>query len=298
MVAGGCYLSTSCFRGVPLAEAVARASQLADGRVELSAPHPHIGLVELEEMLNTWRRNGILLTMHNYFPPPSEDFVLNIASACTGTRERCERMLDGILTLAGASGSPVYGVHAGYLFQGRSPTSGQMFEFSRGRSSYTDAMARATASISDWAPLFASQGIRLLVENLFPFPDDDHSLCCTPDQIAQFLSAVPASVGLLLDLGHFNISATLMAFNREAGLEELLTAFGHRLFQVHLSHNDGLHDEHLVVEEGGWQLDAVARLKAIPLHDEEERLFSLEARNSPVSEIEKSLQSVNRVLSA
>ena len=277
---------------------MARASELAQGRVELSAPHPHIELSRLQGMLAGWRQDGIRLTMHNYFPPPEEDFVLNTAASCARTREQCEQLLDGVRALAGASQSPVYGIHAGYLSDVQAPAASQKFEFGGDRVGYEEAETRAVAFMSERALQFERQRIRLLVENLFPFPDDDHSLCCAPDQIARFLSQVPESVGLLLDLGHLNIAATLMGFDRDDGLDQLLARFGHRLFQVHLSHNDGTRDEHLAVMDGNWQLDALTRVQATDLGEGQERLFCLEARNSSVADIEASLRAVNGVLGA
>ena len=57
---------------------------------------------------------------------------------------------------------------------------------------------------------FMEKGVTLLIENLFPGRSRKTSLNCSLVEIREFMSNVPESVGLLLDLGHLNISSTIM----------------------------------------------------------------------------------------
>ena len=51
-------------------------------------------------------------------------------------------------------------------------------------------------------------------------------------QIDDLMHSLP-KVGLLLDLGHMNISSRLMGFDRKI-LDEYLTKYGDRLLEVHI----------------------------------------------------------------
>ena len=83
-----------------------------------------------------------------------------------------------------------------------------------------------------------------MIENLFPSVARNSSLFCNYSQIKELIDQVPKSVGLLLDLGHMNISSNIMSFDRNKFLEKYLSNFGERLHEVHVSENAGLKDEH------------------------------------------------------
>ena len=72
------------------------------------------------------------------------------------------------------------------------------------------------------------------------------------------MKLVPATVGLLLDLGHLNVSSTINEFDRELFLEEYLDEFGENVMEVHISENNGWKDEHLPLKQNSWQLDALS----------------------------------------
>ena len=44
-----CFLSTSCFRGEKLFNAIEKCGELSDKKVEISAPHPYETLDELKK---------------------------------------------------------------------------------------------------------------------------------------------------------------------------------------------------------------------------------------------------------
>ena len=71
------------------------------------------------------------------------------------------------------------------------------------------------------------------------------------------------SLGVLLDTGHLNVTASTLGFDRL----ELVDAVAGRVGAFHLHDNDGAVDEHRPVEEGSWALDVVRRERfaAIPV---------------------------------
>ena len=75
-----CFLSTSCFRGEKLFNAIEKCGELSDKKVEISAPHPYETLDELKKIFKTFVKKDYNFVFHNYFPTPKKSFVLNIAS--------------------------------------------------------------------------------------------------------------------------------------------------------------------------------------------------------------------------
>ena len=76
-------------------------------------------------------------------------------------------------------------------------------------------------------------------------------------------------------------------------MSDILLNFADRIFEVHLSENDGELDQHKAVLEDSWQLSAIEILqKSVP----NRLLFCLEARNSSRDEIDRSLRLINEIV--
>jgi sugar phosphate isomerase/epimerase len=292
----GCYLSTSCFSRNYVAEAIERCHEFAPYRVEISAPHLYQPIDELEILLREYRERGFALTIHNYFPSPLVPFVLNIAASNGLGKKRAKSLIEEALRLALAAGSPFYGVHAGYLARADATDTG-MFNFDSEMSSYSSALDRAVSFVNQIAPSFEKKGVGLIIENLFPSPNKRHSLFCSFEEIKEYMDQVPSNVGLLLDLGHLNVSSNIFSFNREVFLERFLDSYSERLFQVHLSENSGFKDEHRAVLIGSWQLEALSRIHRQSCARGVSRTYCLEARNSSEEDIRASLDHIDEIVS-
>ena len=108
------------------------------------------------------------------------------------------------------------------------------------------------------------------------------------------MKQIPKTVGILLDLGHLNISSNLLSFDRESFLDKFLTKFGHLLKEVHISENNGFLDQHLSLNKDSWQLNALKKIKEVEVPFE--RIYCLEARNASKLEITKGLNLIENVL--
>ena len=291
----GCYLSTSCFGRSYVSDAIRQCHEISPHRIEISAPHHHQTLDELEEILKGFRENGYALTLHNYFPPPEESFVLNMAAGDDIGKACTQALVKGALRLAIAAGSPLYGIHAGYLARADAKADGT-FAFDDELSPYGEALERAVAFINEIAPAYEEAGVRFLVENLFPSPKKRHSLFCSLEEIREFMSQIPKSVGLLLDLGHLNVSSGIMEFDRDLFIDNYLTEFADRLVEVHISENEGLKDEHLSVKKGSWQLEALKSIHQQNQPFDTNRVYCVEARNSTHDELRASISLVDEIV--
>jgi sugar phosphate isomerase/epimerase len=291
----GCYLSTSCYKKKSIEDAINACGLLSDKVVELSAPHPHQPVEEISAILKSFQRKGYCFTLHNYFPPPEKSFVLNMASDDIEASDKSKALVHDAMQLCEAAGSNVYGIHAGYLARATAGEDG-MFNFADQEASYEDSLERATIFVNEMNSGFMGKGVTFLIENLFPGRSRKTSLFCSLDEIRDFMSKVPDSVGLLLDLGHLNISSTIMGFDRKTFLEDYLDEFGERVHEVHISENNGLKDEHLHLKPNSWQLDAIKEIQKISVEKDGERYYCLEARNTTEEKLKESLSLINEVL--
>ncbi|WP_161539730.1 sugar phosphate isomerase/epimerase family protein [Paramagnetospirillum kuznetsovii] len=280
---------------MPLADAIAACRGLGRRRIEVSAPHPWQPIEEMEAVLATTAADGVLLSLHNYFPAPPDPIVLNVASPDPAELAQSRALIAHAARLARAARAPVYGVHAGYLGKA-TPSDGDDFQFADPGDSLAAAQRRAIATLAAVLPLFAPQ-TRLLVENLFPSKSRRHSLMCDIEELAEYLDQLP-QLGWLLDLGHLNVSANLLGFDRQAYLDHALARFGGRLREVHISENDGQTDQHLPIGQDSWQLGALARIKMVPTDDDEPRIYCVECRRADRDELIGSLDRVDAALAA
>ena len=290
-----CYLSTSCFGNTHVADAIAYCHSLAPFRVEISAPHHYMSMDKLKVLLSSYKREGYKMTIHNYFPSPKKSFVLNNASSIDYEIEQTKKLVRNALELAEVCGSPLYGIHAGYLSSASEQKDG-IFKFEGERNSYSRALDSSIRFVNSISKEFEQTGVRLLIENLFPSPSTQNSLFCTLNEISEFISQVPKSVGLLLDLGHLNVSSNLLNFSKTVFIEKYLEDFGDRLLEVHISENKGSKDDHLPIQTGSWQLDFIKEISRLSKPYDQDRVFCIETRNASTEQISRSLDLVNQII--
>jgi sugar phosphate isomerase/epimerase len=239
---------------------------------------PHRSPAELSEGMARLRRAGAAsILVHNYFPPPKEPFVLNLATADAILLERCLRLAGEALDLCAALGTPFYSFHPGYRRDGRELSNGH-FAFSGPQRSMSATLAQFHANFPALHALACERGVKLAVENLFPIRDEVTSLANTLGEMEALIAPLPGDVGLLLDLGHLAVSANLLGFDRLAYLDGLLSRHGGRIFEVHLSGNDGETDAHLPIQPGDWQLDVLPLFRGLPGADGNGVRLTLESR--------------------
>ena len=262
----------------------------------MSAPHPYQTDKDISLIFKKYKELGYKFTLHNYFPPPKKSFVLNIASNDSDIIELNRDLVNKALNLSLSAKSPVYAVHAGYLSKATARNDGN-FDFDKEEYSYSSALDRSVKFINDISEKFEKNDVKFLIENLFPSVARNSSLFCNYDQIKELIDQVPKSIGLLLDLGHMNISSNIMSFDRNKFLEKYLSNFGDRLHEVHISENAGLKDEHRALEKDSWQYGAIKEISSI--RDKTKRnkiVFCLESRNADLDQISENLDKINNII--
>ena len=289
------YLSTSCYGKRPLKNAIELCKKIEPNNIEISAPHDHQPIEEIVNIIKDYKKEGVNFTLHNYFPVPKKSFVLNIASEDEECQNSSYDLIKNALYLAEIANSPLYGVHAGYLKNAKSNKEGQ-FIFDSGGSNYNKSLKRAVEFVCKISKDFERTNTSLIIENLFPSPKKRHSLNCSYEEIYEYFSFLPENIGLLLDLGHLNVSSVILDFNREDAFYKILKNFSNRILEVHISENNGLKDEHLPVKKNSWQLNAIKEIKKATSNNKKKVIYCIEARNAEEYELKDSVYLINNVL--
>ena len=233
------YLSTGGFNSqtgnasaVELLDSGISAVELSGGR--------YSSTVE-QDVLNI--SNKLKLQIHNYFPPPAEPFVLNLASSNKEVSEKSTKLAQKAITLSSKLGCEYYSFHAGFLFDpdvcrlGKKFNSGKLLERDFGLNIFIE-------KVNQLASFAQELGIILLIENnvlshanskIFhenPFLMSDHKECL------YVLRNTPQNVSLLVDVGHLKVSSKSLSFSKVDFLNETRN----QTLAYHLSDNDGLSD--------------------------------------------------------
>ena len=299
------FVSTSCVAGDRHVDAVlARLDGLSIRNVELSGPHPHIPHTKLVSELTKYRNSGMSFIIHNYFPRPESDFVLNIASFDAKVIENSYNLVNSALDLSQEIEALFYSCHAGYLADATIKENGYFQFNSTSMQSREVCIAQAACTINNIlenrTDNLPSEG--MLLENLFPAGSNEtFSLACTPQEIKDLFDALGNPIpGLLLDLSHLELTCLLYGLSPDDALREIIDTMGNRIQCVHLSGNDGRTDSHIPLRPEAWQLRAArCLLKALP-ETAGDVVFTIECRemddNTLLSQINQLIDSLERQL--
>jgi len=202
--------------------------------------------------------------IHNYFPPPQEPFVLNLASQDEDIRQRSLELVFKALDLTAQLGAPFYSVHAGFITDPASfGTTSFVFPIPTSSSEKQVAIARFKASLEKVLSRAQELGLQVLVENNVCTEDLRGKLLFqTADEIlGVFHDLSLSNLGLLLDTGHLNVTAHTFGFDRRRFVERVVPYV--RAF--HISDNGGVEDAGEPVREGSWVLDVLHRPEFVGL---------------------------------
>ena len=193
------------------------------------------------------------LQIHNYFPPPLEPFVFNLASADELTFKRSFDHVCSCILLAHKLGLSTYSFHGGFRI---SPEVKQLGR-SLGRhalSGKEEAYEIFEDALLELSKIASEKNIELLIENNvltrdnFELYGESPLLFCEPLEISTFMKKMPSNVGLLFDFGHLKVSAKTLGFHlfkSHAELEPWIRAY-------HLSENDGNRDSNESISKNSW----------------------------------------------
>ena len=80
-------------------------------------------------------------------------------------------------------------------------------------------------------------------------------------------------------------------------LDKYLSKYGSKLYEIHISENNGIKDQHLPVKKDSWQLPVLDRIKSIKLDNGQERIYCLESRRANKTELIESLNLIEEAIS-
>lgn len=264
------YISTGAFRFKELAEIIEFSVNHGIDRIELSS-----GIAYQPNLLDQVRGTNqprINYLIHNYFPPPEEPFVLNLASSDTHTRKRSLELCRRAIDLTSILGGAFYSVHSGFAFDMSPDFLGKPRSQRQIPKSayipYDEAYDIFADNVINLTRHARSKGVGFLIENnvVSPVYITDHNrralLMASADEIVQLITDVDdPNLGVLVDVGHVNVTANALGFRREEFIEMLAPHIG----GFHLSDNNGQMDQNLPFSEDAWFCPLLRGFQNVPI---------------------------------
>lgn len=239
------FISSRAFKEVSLQRILALCREYGINNLELSANIEHSQ--DVLALLIEGARCGMRFLLHNYFPRPQDDFVINLASddenIISKSIVHCKKAID----ISAELGSLFYSVHAGCALHASEKDLG-CDQSGLPRIPLETAYHNFLSAVKQLAQYASEKKVKLAVENNVItkknlIPGKRQMIFLTKaDEMLKFHRDVGSdNLFFLIDIGHLNVNSISMGFDKEYFLNQVspFTA------GFHLSSNDGSYDQHL-----------------------------------------------------
>ena len=247
------YTSSNCKKAERIEKALQGLISAGIKNIELNSAGKHIP--DITGFLQAFKKeHGLNFLVHNYFPAPEADFVLNPASQNKIILNKTIECCKTSIRLAADLSSSIYSVHAGMRCD---PVS---TELSRAitqlyTAPYNDAyntFVRSLTTLCDYALEF---NLEIAVENhvLAPFNlkngKNELLLMCRHEELLKLFEDVNRpNLKVLVDVGHLKVTAATLSFDAGSFIEALKG----KIAIFHLSDNNGFEDTHEIIRDDSW----------------------------------------------
>lgn len=243
------YISTGGFNKQTAVKSVHDLTKFGFKNIELSG-----GLYD-PNLLNDLKKfnSKVNFQVHNYFPPPLDPFVFNLASLKINLMEKSLNHAKNAINFAAKLGCKYYSFHAGFLLDIEVDELGKKI-VKRNINPRDEGLNIFKKNVIQLSKFAKDLGITLLIENNVLSKDNFEEfqvnllLMSDPNECYQIIKDMPDNVKLLIDLAHLKVSANSLKFNPV----DLLKVCNPWISAYHLSDNDGTKDSNNKFDEKAW----------------------------------------------
>lgn len=236
------YVSSSCSKQRRIGPAIQELFDHGFRNIELSGGTEYYKGYE-NDIFELKEKYALNLLIHNYFPPPQEKFVLNLASHDDDIYNRSIEHLQQAMRLSKKIGALQFGFHAGFFIDIEVDEIGKEVA----KKETGDIECALKRFYKGFLDLKKEAGdIKLYVENnvyshsIFRRYGNNNPFMLTTANDYQTLKK-KIDFNLLLDVAHLYVSTKTLGLDFEKEFEQLFVVSDY----IHLSDNDGFHDQNI-----------------------------------------------------
>lgn len=237
------YVSSSCIKKNNIAEVVQLLLQNGITNIELSGGTDYYDGIE-NDLGKLKEAYHLCYACHAYFPPPKVPFVVNLAACNDAIYKSSIAHYDACIDFLKRIECNILSVHAGFLTEIGTDEIGRKL---KGATIYDEeeAYARFCYAYEKISNRCKEENIKLYLENNVLSPENyesfgRHNYFMMTDYESIMRMREQIDFNLLLDLGHLYVSTHTLGLDFEKECRQLK---GYVRW-LHISENDGLHDDH------------------------------------------------------
>ena len=207
----------------------------------------------LKKLKKLQKKQNILI--HNYFPRPKKDFVLNLASANKFILKKTETFIKKSILLCSKLNIKYYSFHAGFLIDPKIRMLGKKIK-KTSIQNRDESLKRFILRTNKLARFAKKHNVELLIENNvlskknYLVFKNNPLLMTSYQEMIKIMKNTPNNVNLLIDVGHLKVSAKTLKFN----MKNTLSKVNKWVKGYHLSENNGLEDSNNFLKSKSWFL--------------------------------------------
>jgi sugar phosphate isomerase/epimerase len=255
----GVFVSTSGIKCQRISDAVRTLALAGFKYIELSGGSNYFQNWK-DELLELGSEFELVYRLHNYFPPPEQHFVLNLATTDPIQLERSREMIANCINLSTDFGSTTYGFHAGFFVDAKVEELGSQIKSAKSFDR-NFAMQQFLSEYAALRKMGIDRGVSLFIENnvisgrnLNSFGGKNLLMLCDSDEFDAINSI--SQINLLLDIAHLKVSSATLGRSFIGEAERLWQQSSY----VHLSDNDGTKDSNDPIVKGSHMYELIKEL--------------------------------------
>lgn len=233
------YVSSSCVKHTKIRDSVQELAENDFQNIELSGGTEYYENFE-NDLLELKDKYNLNYRCHNYFPPPKNPFVLNLASLNDETFQMSFDHLEKVVALSNRLGADKFAFHAGFFIDIRLSEIGKKLS----RDNLFDKKEAVKRFCNAYDVLKRkAKNLSLFIENnVFSRTNADTYNGENPFMMTNFNEykslKEKINFNLLLDVAHLKVSAKTLGLDWEGEFENMMSVSNY----IHVSDNDGFHD--------------------------------------------------------
>jgi len=245
--------------------------------VEIGSSHAY------ESNYNYIKNYKFNFLIHNYFPVPKKDFVINIASLSKKIRERSINQIKRSIEFYKKINAKIYTFHPGFIGDPlRANRNKKNYDFIWKKKNIKDQYLlvynQMILSLKKIVNFAKKKDVKIAIETEGSFKKRNFLLLQRPEEyknLFKFFS--PKDIGINLNIGHLNLASNAFSFSKSKFVDMIKPY----IVAIELSHNNGIEDQHLPLKKNQWYW------KIINDPDFSEMYKILEFRNTSIEKIKQ-----------
>ncbi len=228
--------------------------------------------------------------VHNYFPAPKKNFVVNIGSLDEKIRKRSISHIKRSIRFTKSLKSDLYTFHPGFMDDPKSSNiSKKNYDFlwnDNKKNNYDLVFRKMVKSLKEIVPYAIKKKVKIAIETEGSLKKKNMLIMQRPAEYKKLFNYFkPNELGINVNFGHLNLASKAFRFSRN----NFVKLLKNHIVAFEISHNNRFEDQHLPIKKNQWYLKILNNKKFINLKK------ILEFRNTSLKNIRSSIKILNNI---